>query len=119
MDNDKVLRDFFKSSNQDKLPYGFENMLMVKIFRKAEQQKRRSYFLGIGLISLVSITMVSSTIYVLKRFFDVKITFPKLEIPNFDTNIVGFFVFIAAITLFLLIIDTYIRMKKNIKRNNI
>ena len=68
MNNDSALREILKKGDADKLPYGFDSKVMTKVFQMAEKQKRMSYYLGIGMVSLVSLAMIAATIFVIVHF---------------------------------------------------
>jgi hypothetical protein len=112
MNDDKALRKVLERRSGD-LPYGFDKRLMDKIMIEARKQSKRSYYLSILLVSLVSVAIFVTVFFLLNHFFGFNILeiFSKIEFGTGDKNIYSFSIYISVIILLLLGVDFKIREK--------
>jgi len=111
MNQDRLLKKTLRTRNSGDLRYGFENLAMKRILLEAAKQKKRSAFLSLGLVSLVSLVMIVGLVLVLKIYFSVDISF-HIPLENRSDSMLGFYTYIAFIVLVLLGFDTFFRSWK-------
>lgn len=110
MNNDELLRKALKSQ-QTTLPANFNSLLMNKITAQAARKEKEKLWLGYAVAALVSLLLIALSVYL---FFG-KVSAPSPAAMfsqlkfNFDSTLLRFSIFIAAIMLFLLLIDTLVR----------
>jgi hypothetical protein len=111
MEQNKAIKNALKARRSVELPYGFENQIMRRVYVEAEKKRKRSFVTGIGLISFVSVLMITATIYLLKIYFAFKLQvhLPEVTVTSESLNVFGFSCYIAALVLALLGLDTYFR----------
>ncbi|MFZ5941777.1 MAG: hypothetical protein ACOYXB_14500 [Bacteroidota bacterium] len=111
MNDDRALRKILMEDQTERLPYGFDNRVMPLIFREAEKMKKRAYLRGIGLVSAVSLALISGGVLVLRYFFDIRIriNMPRWELSPENHTMLFFFIYIALLALILLGLDGVLR----------
>lgn len=87
---------------------------MNAIYLEAEKQSKRRFALGMFLVSMVSIAIISGTVYVLYTYYSVSFSFnmPQIKFSNESKSIFLFSFYIAIIVMFLLGLDGYLRRLK-------
>ena len=110
MNNDKALKKVLERRSGD-LPYGFDKRLMDKIMIEAEKKSKKSYYLSILMVSLVSVTIFVTVFFLLNHFFGFNILelFSGIRFGEGDKTIYTFSIYISVIILLLLGIDFKIR----------
>lgn len=110
MNNDKALKKVLERRSGD-LPYGFDKRLMDKIMIEAEKKSKKSYYLSILIVSLVSVTIFVTVFFLLNHFFGFNILelFSGIRFGEGDKTIYTFSIYISVIILLLLGIDFKIR----------
>jgi len=111
MGQNNAIKKALKARRSVELPYGFENQIMRRVYVEAEKKRKRSFFIGISLISFVSVLMIAATIYLLKIYFAFKlqIRMPAVSVTSESLNVFGFSCYIALLVLALLGLDSYFR----------
>lgn len=113
MHTDKALRKVL-AIHSETMPNGLESRMMTHILVSQVKKKRRAFIMGLTMVSFVSAVLIAGGYYILNAFFSFKI---KFTLPAFSINIESwssffFCVYIAAIVLVLLVVDTLIRKAK-------
>lgn len=111
MKQNNAIKKALLSRRREELPYGFENRIMRQVYAEAEKQKKRAFVLGIGLISFVSILMITAAIYILTNYFSfsLNIRLPKVSVSSETQSMFVFSCYIAFLVLILLGLDGYFR----------
>ena len=119
MSSDKAIIKALQSTESSKLPDNFNSQLMTRIYRAAEQKKKRAYILSLSLASGVSLTLIAMTIYLLNNYFAVNLHLhlPKFNVSNQSISVYGFSVYIALLILILIGLDHYLRHKWLMKKS--
>ncbi len=112
MNNDKALKKVLERRSGD-LPYGFDKRLMDKIMIEAGKQSKRSYYLSILMVSLVSVAIFVTVFFLLNHFigFNILEIFSGINFGSEDKTIYSFSIYISVIILLLLGVDFKIREK--------
>jgi len=111
MEQDKVLKKAIRIRRSESLPYGFDKKVMHQVFRAAEQKKKRSFILGLSLISMVSAVMIVLAVFILTYYFSfsMHLTLPQISNSPETKTLFGFSCYIAIVILALLGMDGYFR----------
>ena len=111
MKQNNAIKKALLSRRHEELPYGFENRIMRQVYVEAEKQKKRAFVLGIGLISFVSILMITAAIYILTNYFSfsLNIRLPEVSVSSETQSMFAFSCYIAFLVLVLLGLDGYFR----------
>jgi hypothetical protein len=115
MNNDKAFRKAL-SRQQSEPSFGFEERLMKRILYEAESKKIRNDYLGLALISVVSMAMIGGAFWALKHFFSFNLLqiFSGIKFRIEPSPLYANFFGIALLVLLLLGFDLIIR--QSIKR---
>ena len=121
MNNDKAIIKALQSTESTRLSADFNSRMMAEVYRAAERKKKRSYILGLCLISGVSLILIAMVIYVFQTYFSFDLSvelpkFPKMHFSPESKSIYGFSIYIALLTLILIGLDQYLRHKWMIKK---
>lgn len=121
MNNDKAIIKALQSTESPRLSADFNSRMMAEVYRAAERKKKRSYILGLCLISGVSLVLIAMVVYVFQTYFSFDLSvelpkFPKIHFSSESKSIYGFSIYIALLTLILIGLDHYLRHKWLIKK---
>lgn len=121
MKKDKALKKIISAREPSDVPFGLETRIMDSVRKKAKKRQKRSYILGLCLVSSVSVALIAFAVYLLgdklKQFVS-GLTLPDIEISPDTVSIFQFYAVIAGIVLFLLILDGFFRSLFRKKRTN-
>lgn len=111
MKQNRAIKKALQIRRTEELPYGFENRIMSQVYAEAEKQRKRSFVLGISLISFVSILMITAAIYILTNYFSfsLNIRLPEVPVLSETRSLFAFSCYIAFLVLVLLGLDGYFR----------
>ncbi len=121
MKQDKAIIKALQSKENSTLSSDFNTLTMNKIIAISATQKKRKFVLTYSLISIISVSLISFGIFVLKdylSFNSVRSYFTIFSNPESKT-IFGFFTYIALLVLLLIFFDGYFRHLREKKLNNI
>lgn len=115
MNNDKAFRKAL-GQQQSEPSFGFEERLMKRILYETERKKLRNDYLGLALISVVSLVMIGGAYWALKHFFSFNLLhlFSGIRFGIELSPLYIQFLGIAILALFLLCFDLIIR--QSVKR---
>lgn len=118
MNNDKAIIKALQSTESSRLSADFNSRMMNQIYRAAERKKKRSYILGLCLISGVSLVLIALAVYLLNNYFSVDFSFhlPKFHLSSESISVYGFCFYIAMLVLILIGLDNHFRHKWMIKK---
>lgn len=119
MKQDKLIKEHFKNNRKPDMSHQLEARIMNDVFKKANIRKKRSYWLGIALTISVSLCMVAGGIYLLKEYVIGNWSeFISSFLPSeSNESIFQFYIFIAFIAFFLLVVDVLLR-KRNARHKH-
>lgn len=119
MSKDRAFRKIL-TGKPDDLPEVFEERVMNRILLEIEKKSRRSYYLSLVLVCVVSLAMVGGSLFVLYHFFSFNILylFSNIRLPFEYSPLYNYCFYIAFLVLVLLGLDHKFRqiMKKTENR---
>lgn len=119
MKTDNALRKVL-SKPQDELPYGFEQRLLRRLLADVERRSKNAYYRSLGLVAFVSLLLVAGLLLILSTFYSIDLlaVFATNPLQHLETKpvwnnrlnpILDLSLFVAALSLFLLVLDFVFR----------
>ena len=118
MEKDKAIVKALKSTQTPQISIDFQENTMNKIFKLAEQKRKRAYFLHLCLISAASIGLIVTAAFLLKDYLSFSLKLPDFQLTSSSISLFAFSFYIAALILILVGLDAYFRRKWLIKHQN-
>jgi uncharacterized membrane protein YidH (DUF202 family) len=126
MEKDKAIVKALKSTQTPQISVDFQAHTMNKIFKLAEQKRKRAYFLHLCLISAASIGLIITAAFLLKDYLSFSFKLPEIQftkltdfqLTSTSISLFAFSFYIAALILILVGLDAYFRRKWLIKHQN-
>ena len=120
MNNDKAIIKALQSTESSKLPDNFNSRLMTRVYRAAEQKKKRAYILSLCLASGVSLVLIAMAVFLLNNYFafNLGLHLPKWNVNAQSISVYGFSFYIALLILILVGLDHYLRHKWMMKKSD-
>jgi hypothetical protein len=122
MKQDKAVKNVL-ANKVGYLPSDFEDKVMRRVFVEAEKKSKKNYFCNLAFVSLVAITMLCGTFYLLTHVYSFSIL--KLFSLNYFSaehkSFFAFYFYIAFLVLSLLGLDYVFRqfMKKTNRNHSV
>lgn len=112
MEKDKLIVEALKKQTSAKLPVDFNEILMTKIQADIVKRNKRQTFLNYLLASTASLLLIGLTVFLFNQYFDSYsfINIKSLFSVSYSSFLVSFYVMIACIVIFLLMMNRYLRM---------
>ncbi len=118
MEKDKAIIKALKSTQTPQISVDFQIQTMNKVFKLAEQKRKRAYILNFCLISTVSLGLIVTAVFLLKDYLSFSFKLPAIQFTSSSISLFVFSFYIASLILILVGLDSYFRRKWLIKNQN-
>ncbi|ANI87895.1 hypothetical protein A9P82_00290 [Arachidicoccus ginsenosidimutans] len=111
MQQDKLIKKALEEAANFSLPPDFNERAMLHIYKETERKKKQNFFLMLGCISAVSLSLIGVSVYLLKKYFAFDFTF-RLQLPTLKFVSLSqyyFDIYIAVLILVLIGFDYLFR----------
>ena len=118
MEKDKAIIKALKSTQTPQISVDFQTQTMNKVFKLAEQKRKRAYILNFCLISAVSLGLIVTAVFLLKDYLSFSLKLSAIQFTSSSISLFVFSFYIASLILILVGLDSYFRRKWLIKNQN-